>query len=146
MIPKSPIEDNFGKPHFPHKYRLHITKDFVNPKTNEDEFESRVVTIFDQELGLIPEAFSEYFGNLNSKDKNYFTFEHLNDVVRSLFAAAGTLSSIKEPGWTCPLHVRRWIGPMKTGAGDTVFEMINDVDPELSEYVADYLKKRMWLD
>ena len=146
LIPKVHVEDSFGKLHFPHKYRLHISKDFVNPKTNEDEFESRVVTIFDQELGLIPEAFRDYFGNLNSEDKTAFTYEHLNDVVRSLFAASGTLSSINEPGWTCPIHVRRWIGPLTVVSGDTVVEMINDVDSELSGYVADYLNKRMWLD
>jgi len=147
LIPKKPKEDPMGKmaDYYPHIYRLHIIKDFVDPETDTDRLETRVAQIYHGEYGLTPSSFSEFVGNLSASSKNGFRFEHLYDVVRSLFAAAGSLDSFKEPGWTCPLHIRKWIGPLKPGSGETVVDMIENIETRLAKYILKYINRRMWL-
>lgn len=146
LIPKNPGDDPMGQmaEYYPHIYRLHITKDYFDLQTSSDNIETRIVTIFDEESRIIPEAFREYYGNLNKSGKTQFTFEHLYDVVRSLFSAGGTVDSLESPGWSCPHYIRQWMGPLSDDV--PVLRTIEKLDEKLAEFVEEYIRKRMWLD
>ena len=146
LIPKNPGDDPMGQmaEYYPHIYRLHITKDYFDLQTGSDNIETRIVTIFDEESRIIPEAFREYYGNLNKSGKTQFTFEHLYDVVRSLFSAGGTVDSLESPGWSCPHYIRQWMGPLSDDV--PVLRTIEKLDEKLAEFVEEYIRKRMWLD